>query len=298
VQHPALLLQAHYALGETLFSLGELAAARAHLAQGRRVYEPQKPRSHSLRAGQHPGVACRAHVASVLWWLGYPAQALQRSREALILAQERAHPISVAFASYFAAVMHQYRREWHLAQAQAEAAMPLSGEQGLPFWVAMGAIVRGWTLAEQGQKPEGIAQMRQRLVVFPATGAAISRPWLLARVTEAYGKAGQREEGLSVLAEALAVVHRSGDGYWEAALHRLTGEVQAQTCVQQALAAARQQQAKSLELRAAMSLSRLWQQQGKRTEAYELLAPVYGWCTEGCDTADLQEAQALLEALT
>jgi predicted ATPase len=308
VQHPALLLQAHYALGETLFYLGELVAARAHLEQGSRSYEPQKHRSYSLRAVQHPGVACRANVASVLWLLGYPDQALQRGREALILAQELAHPISVAFASYFAAVIHQYRREWQLAQAQAEAAITRSREQGFPFWVAMGAIVRGWTLVAQGQEQEGIAQMRQSLVDLQATGAALSRPHWLALLAEAYRRGGQAEEGLRLLAEALTVAHSTGGRYYEAELYRLQGELllmcsaaeltEAETCFHQALDVARRQQAKAFELRAAMSLARLWQRQGKRAEAHALLAPIYGWFTEGFDTADLQEARTLLEALS
>jgi predicted ATPase len=152
-----------------------------------------------------------------------------------------------------------------------------------------------------------MAQMRQGMAAWQATGAEVDRPYFLALLAEEYGKVDQKEEELSVLAEALALVHRSGDRYWEAELHRLKGEMlliqaipdkaQAETCFQQALAIARRQEAKALELRAAMSLSRLWQQQGKRAEAYDLLAPVYGWFTEGFDTADLQGAKALLEAL-
>jgi predicted ATPase len=247
-------------------------------------------------------------VASVLWLLGYPDQALQRGREALILAQELAHPISVAFASYFAAVIHQYRREWQLAQAQAEAAMTLSGEQGFPFWVASSQVLWGWALIRQGREAEGITQLCTGLAAHRATGAELWRPYHLSLLAEGYGQLGQAAEGLSVLAEALALVHRPGDSYWEAELHRLTGELllvqaisnegQAETCFQQAFAVARCQQAKSLELRAAMSLARLWQQQGQCQEAHNLLAPVYGWFTEGFDTADLQEAKALLEELS
>jgi predicted ATPase len=152
-----------------------------------------------------------------------------------------------------------------------------------------------------------MAQMRQGMAAWQATGAEVDRPYFLALLAEEYGKADQKEEALSVLAEALALVQRSGDRYWEAELHRLKGEMlliqaipdkaQAETCFQQVLAMARRQQAKSLELRAAMSLSRLWQQQDKRTAAYQLLAPIYGWFTEGFDTADLQDAKALLDAL-
>ena len=162
-------------------------------------------------------------------------------------------------------------------------------------------------MAEQGQGAEGLAQMRQGLTAYQATGAEVFRPYYLAFLAEAYGKVGQAEEGLTVLRQALAAVHKTGERLYEAELYRLKGELllvcsaenheEAEASFQQALLVARHQQAKSLELRAAMSLSRLWQRQGKRHAAHELLAPVYGWFTEGFDTADLQEAKALLEAL-
>jgi predicted ATPase len=185
--------------------------------------------------------------------------------------------------------------------------MTLATEQGFPHWLAGGTILRGWALAQQGEREEGMAQMQQGMVVWQAMGAEVDRPYFLALLAEEYGKVDRKEEALSVLAEALALVHRSGDRYWEADLHRLKGEMlliqaipdkaQAETCFQHALDIARRQQAKSLELRAAMSLARLWQQQGKRDAARTLLMPVYGWFTEGFDTADLQKAKTLLEGL-
>jgi predicted ATPase len=240
--------------------------------------------------------------------LGDPDQALQRGREALALAQELAHSPSLAYALNWAATVHQFRRDALATQEQAEALMALSTEQGFPQWLAGGTILRGWALAERGEREEGMAQMRQGMAAWQATGAEVDRPYFLALLAEEYGKVDQKEEALSVLAEALALVHRSGDRYWEAELHRLKGEMlliqaipdkaQAETCFQQALAIARRQEAKALELRAAMSLSRLWQQQGRLDEARALLAPLYGWFTEGFDTADLQEAKALLETLS
>jgi predicted ATPase len=171
-----------------------------------------------------------------------------------------------------------------------------------------GTILRGSALAEQGQSAEGIAQMRQGIAAWRATGAELRRPYYLALLAEAYGKAGQTEVGLRALAEALTAVHNTGERQHEAELDRLKGELrlkqdvpdaqEAESWLRQAVDVARQQQAKSLELRAAMSLSRLWQQQGKRAEARELLAPIYGWFTEGFDTADLQEAKALLAQLS
>jgi predicted ATPase len=167
-------------------------------------------------------------------------------------------------------------------------------------------MTRGWALALQGQGEEGIAQIQQGLAAFRAAGAELDRPRWLTLLVEAYRQVEQTEAGLTVLAEALATVHKTGERRWEAELHRLKGELllrqaspteEVEACFRQALEIARRQQAKSLELRAAMSLARLWQQQGKRAEACELLAPIYGWFTEGFDTADLQEAKALLEAL-
>jgi predicted ATPase len=187
--------------------------------------------------------------------------------------------------------------------------MTLSTEQGFPHWLAYGTILRGWALALRGEGAEGIAQVRQGLVAYRGTGAELHRPYFLSLLAEAYGGVGQSEEGLKVLVEALALVDKTGERNWEAELHRRKGELllmqqgkrqqlgEAEECFRQALDTARRQQAKSLELRAAMSLSRLWQQQGKQEEAHHLLAEIYAWFTEGFDTADLKEAKFLLEEL-
>jgi predicted ATPase len=208
----------------------------------------------------------------------------------------------------FAAWLHHYRREGRLTQEQAEADMALATEQHIAFFLSHGTILRGWALVEQGQGEEGLSQIRQGLAAYRATGAEVERPYWVALLAEAYGKGGQAEEGLRVLAEALGEVDNKGWRFCEAELHRLKGELllqhaapavsHAETCFQQALAIACRQQAKALELRAAMSLARLWQSQGKRQEASALLASVYGWFTEGFDTADLREAKALLEELS
>jgi predicted ATPase len=185
--------------------------------------------------------------------------------------------------------------------------MVLAREHGFVILLAEATCFRGWALAEQGQE-EGIAQIRQGLAPWRAAGPEIGRTQYLALLAEVYGKAGQADKGLTVLAEALIILDKSGERRWEAELYRLKGELlrrqaipdenQAESCFRQALDVARRQEAKSLELWAAVSLSRLWQQQGKCQEAHGLLAPIYGWFTEGSDTADLQEAKALLEALS
>jgi predicted ATPase len=213
----------------------------------------------------------------------------------------------VAHAVDFAAWLHLYRREGQLVQEQAVADIALATEHNFAFFLAHGTILRGWALVEQGIKTEGIVQIRQGLAAYRATGAECERSFWLALLAEAYGKVGQPGEGLVVVAEALADVHK-GWRFCEAELFRLKGELllgpsaenhaEAETCFHQAFKIARNQQAKSLELRISASLSRLWRDQGKRHEARDLLAPVYGWFTEGFDTRDLKEAKALLDELS
>lgn len=312
-QDPTLLLQAHCMVGMSLFQVGELVSGRQHLEQGITFYDPQQHRSLAFLYGSFDsGVACLSFAAWAVWHLGYPDQAPQRSQEALTLAQEIAHPFSRGLALVFAAAAHQLRREIQATRERAEAAIALSTEQGFPEWVALGTLFRGWALAEQGQAEEGIAQIRQGLVAQQATGAAGLRSQFLGLLAEAYGKGGQAEEGLKVLAEALAFVGKSEERYYKAELHRLKGtltlqsnvlsprskvEEEAEACFHQAIDIARRQQAKSLELRAVMSLSRLWQQQGKQHEAHQLLSEIYGWFTEGFGTKDLQDAKTLLHEL-
>jgi predicted ATPase len=307
LQDPALLLEAHRVMGQTMFWLGEMAPARAHSEQGMALYDPQKHRSHALVYGQDPGVACRSFAAWPIWMLGYPDHALHCINEALSQSQELNHPFSLAFALNLAAVLHQFRREAQAVQKHAQALITLSTEQGFPHWLAYGMIFRGWALALRGDRAEGIAQVRQGLVAYRGTGAELHRPYFLSLLAGAYGEAGQQEEGLTLLSEALAIVDKTGERNWEAELHRRKGELllmqqgqnvgEVEECFRQALNIARRQQAKSLELRAAMSLSRLWQHQGKQEEARQVLANIYGWFTEGFDTADLKEAKFLLDEL-
>ena len=190
---------------------------------------------------------------------------------------------------------------------RAEAAIILATEQGFPFWRAFGLMLHGWALAQQGQAQEGLELIRHGLTAWRATGAEQLRSYFLGLLAEAYGAIGSPAVGLMALTEALTLVDNTGERWYEPEIHRLKGDLllqqsadhhaEAQACFQQALDLARSLQAKSWELRAATSLARLWQQQGKCAEAYQLLAPVYGWFTEGFDTADLREATALLKEL-
>jgi predicted ATPase len=241
-----------------------------------------------------------------LWLLGYPDQAVASSQAALDLAQQLAHPYNLTFALSFAAVLHHLRREVPLTQTHAEAVMTIATDQALPLHLSQVMPLRGWALAESGQGEEGIAQIHQGLAAYQATGATRDRPYYLALLAEASAKVGRTTEGLEALTEALATLGTSGARWWEAELYRLRGELllsadkeaAAEACFHQALDLACRRQARSLELRVAMSLARLWQPQGKRAEAYALLVPIYSWFTEGFDTLDLQEAKALLEELT
>ncbi|HJY82733.1 MAG TPA: adenylate cyclase, partial [Candidatus Binatia bacterium] len=312
-QASTFLLLAHRALGQVLFYLGEPAEARAHVEQGIALYYPQKHNPQVSGVATDSGVVCRGFAAWVLWYLGYPDQALKRIHEALTLARELSHPHSLAFALCFAAELHQRRRDRQAAQEQAEALITLSTEQGLSFWLASGPVLWGWARSEQGHGEEGIAQLRQGIAGVRATGAEVVTPHWLALLAEAYGRDGQNGEGLKIVGEALAIVDKNEEHYYEAELYRLKGELtlqqfkvqgskfqveEAEECIQKAIAIAHRQRAKSLELRATVSLARLWQQQGKQKEAHQMLSEVYGWFTEGFDTKDLREAKALLDELS
>ena len=307
IQDPALLLEANLVLGQTMFWVGELAPARSHFDQGMALYDPMKHRSHAFMYGQDPGVGCRSFGAMPIWVLGYPDQASQSTQDALTLARESAHPFSLAYAQVQGVTVYQFRREVQTVQELAEALITLSTEQGFPMWLSYGQILRGWTSTEQGEGAKAIAPIHQGLADFRALGGEVQRPYFLSLLAEAYEKAGQPNEGLTVLLEALAAVNSTGVRYWEAELHRRKGELllmqqgrkaeEAEECFRKALDIARRQQAKSLELRAAMSLGRLRHRQGKRDEARQMLGEIYGWFTEGFDTADLKEAKVLLEEL-
>jgi predicted ATPase len=273
------------------------------------LYDLQQHHALAFRYGIDLGVFSLAYAARPLWLLGFPDQARTTIREALRLAHQLVHPFSLAFTLHWAATTHQLRREAPAAQKQAEASVAFSREHGFAIWVPGGIVLQDWALTEQGQVEEGIAHMRRGMAAWHGTGAEVDRPYYLALLAEVYGKAGRTVEGLHVLAEALAVMDTIGERYYEAELYRLKGKLllaqrrngrswlEAEEHFRQALDVARRRQAKSLELRAALSLSRLWRRQDKRAEARQLLADVYGWFTEGFDTSDLQEAKALLEEL-
>jgi len=223
-----LLLVANFALGDTLFWMGELTTARAHLEEGIRLYDAQKHRSSPFLYGVDPMMFCLAYSARVLWHLGYPEQALCRSNEALAFAKDRANSLSLSFATGSAASVRLYRREAQTAQQRAEDMIALATEQGFPDSLAKGTSVQGWALVEQGQRADGIARLRQGLAAWLAAGAELERPYFLALLAEAYGKEGQVEEGMSALTEAFTLMDKTGERVFEAELHRIKGELMLQ----------------------------------------------------------------------
>ena len=305
----AMLLAAHNALGIVSLYAGDLEVALDHLERGIELYgsdEHGLTRSSAYRLVP-PGVTCAIHAAWTLWMLGYPDRAAVRTREALALARSLDHPFGVSYACHLAAGFHQWRREFQTAQELENEALAHDTEHGFALLLTTGLIQRGWLLAEGGQREAGLAQMREGLARHREIGAAVLVPAALALVAEVLRKLARPAEGLSAVTEALMVAQQSGQHYWEAELHRLAGVLtleagapatgDAESSFLRALEIARRQRAKSLELRAAASLSRLRADKGNVKEAHALLSGVYDWFTEGFDTADLSEARSLLEDL-
>jgi predicted ATPase/DNA-binding winged helix-turn-helix (wHTH) protein len=330
----ASLLVAHNILADNLYYEGQFVAARAHAEQGTALYDSQQHHTlASLYGGYDPGVACLTYEAVSLWALGYPECSSKKMGTTLNLAQELAHPYSLAWTQFIATWLFQYRQEERAVLEHAEAIISLSTAQEFPLWVALATILQGWALARQGEEEEGVARIHQGLALYRAIGGELIQSYFLALLAETYGDIGQTEEGLAVLTEALVGVHSTGEHFWEAELYRLKGELllaqevkgqkskgksqrakipntqlltpstqakveqDAEEYFHKAIEVTQHQQAKSLELRATMSLARLWQRQGKKDEARKMLADIYGWFTEGFDTKDLQEAKALLQEL-
>jgi predicted ATPase len=301
-QDPELLLETCQLMGLTLHHLGELVAARPHLQQGVALYDPE--RHHALifrHGGVDTGVAIQTHLALTLWLLGYPSQSRRSMHDALLLAQKLNHPFSEAYAWLCVAWLRELCGEG--VREPAEKAVSICAEHGFPFWGAIASMLAGWALAEEGGMEAGIAQMREGRAAIEATGAQLFVTHPVSLLVKAYANAGRAEEGLTVLGEALAMVTRTGDGAWDAELYRLQGELvlavsrsrpDAEAFFRQAIDIASTRRAKSLELRAAMSLSRLWERQGRKDEARQLLGELYPWFTEGFETADLKKAEALL----
>jgi class 3 adenylate cyclase/DNA-binding winged helix-turn-helix (wHTH) protein/predicted ATPase len=302
-QDPALCMEAHMAMGLTLLSRGAFTAARDHLEHGLAYRAPAL--RQRLPDIPHPELACLFYSGHVLWYLGYPDQARTRIHAGLSMAQQLTHPHHLVWGQHLGAIFYQLCRQAGAMGELANAVVTSALAQGVQICLTEGVILQGWVLVQDNQKETGLSQMQQGIAQYRARGVAVGLPRYLALLAEAYRACGQSEAGLSVLAEARALVAQTGERLYEAEIHRLTGELllgagaarEAEAYFQQALDIARRQQARSLELRAALSLGRLWQSRGKPQAARRLLTEVYTWFTEGFDTTDLQEAAAFLVAL-
>lgn len=326
--YPGLAVRGHWALEITFAHLGEFALAIEHYEKALLLYDPRQHLDDSFFYALNPGVAMPCFAAWALWFLGQPDLALSRIQEALTLARELSEPLSLAHALLFAAMLHQLRREEQMVQEYADATLAISSEHGLALYPSMAMVMRGWALVKQERHEEAIEQIQQGLADLQATGTQLLRPHFLGLLAEALGKAGQPVEALRVLEEALSIAQRTGEGAYEAELYRLKGETlliqaadgrgfsraakggkavidagptaiaQAEDCFNQSIKIARRQKAKSWELRAVMSMARLYQNQRKQKEARTLLAQTYSSFTEGLATTDLLEAKALLDELS
>ncbi|MGE0820952.1 MAG: AAA family ATPase [Candidatus Binatia bacterium] len=312
-----LALQAHHALWTTLLARGDFTTCQLHVEEGLHLYHTDQHYPQAFVYGGHdPGVCCRIHGGFLYWLLGYPDRAVQLNREALALSRELSHPQTMAWALSASAMLHQFRGESIVAQQSAEEAIALSAEQQFAMWAAYSPVVLGWAMVAQGNQEYGLAQMHHGLAALRTTGTRLWQSQFLSLLANAYEQTGQVQEGLLAIVEALATAERNREHFYEAELYRVKGtltlqaraprgdstrntqlETEAETYFHKALAIARNQSAKSWELRAAVSLARLWQSQGRRREARELLEGVYLWFTEGFDTKDLREAETLLIAL-
>jgi predicted ATPase len=297
----------HRLVGTSLLSAGAMAQGRAHFDSALALYDPVAHRPLVTRFGQDVRVAILAYRAWALCFLGYPEAALADAEYALNDARETGHAATVMYALYLASVTHLECRNYARASAEADELISLADEKGTLFWKAFGMLGRGSVLAVSGKSADAVQPLTAAIAGFRSTGAKVGLPLYLSYLATAYAQLGRYDESLRSIDEAMAAKEATKERWWEADIHRMAGEIslrlpapdaaKAQAYFEQALALARAQQAKFWELRAAMSMARLWRDQGKRDEARDLLAPVYGWFTEGFDMRDLTEARALLKAL-
>jgi DNA-binding winged helix-turn-helix (wHTH) protein/predicted ATPase len=308
LRDPAFAILGHMELAGTAFHLGETAAdPLRHFRHAKTLYDPSQHQSHLTRFGVDMGLFSRSWATHFLWHAGYADQARAQGEESLRLAGELAHPFSRAITLAYAAMSHQFCRDLERVDSLAEATITLCIEHGFPYYLAWAQVLRGWSRAAAGAPEEGIADIRRGIGVLQATAGA-RLPYYRALLAEACAWAGHIDDAFQAVTDGSADIEKTEERWWEAEVHRLRGEllrsdkvndrVEAEACFHRAIEVARKQRAKSLELRAAMSLGRLWRDQGRRDDAHRILAGVYGWFTEGLDTPDLREAKSFLGELS
>ena len=324
--YPGHVMRAHLVMEVTCMHRGEFSSAMEHFEKTLSLYDAERHSDDAFFYTQNPGVGMRCFAAWALWFLGLPDLALNRVQEALTLARELSEPHGVAYALSFAAILHLLRREPRMTQEYAEEGLAISTEHGLVMYKAQSTITRAWALIERGRRGEGIEQMRQGLAALQATGTELLTPYFGSLLAEALGKERKVEEGLRGLKEWVEVARLNENASHLAEAYRIMGELllvqgtsqtvsqsasagkaafraespsiaQAEACFNQSIKIAREQKAKSWELRTVMSVARLYQNQGKQKQARVLLAEIYNKFTEGFDTVDLREAKALLDKL-
>jgi adenylate cyclase len=290
----------------TMFHLGEFTSSLYHAEEAIAHYDAEQHRSLAFVYSQDPKAICLGWAAKALWMLGYPEQALRSSRAGVAWAEELDHPYTMAFVLWQAATIHIGRGEIQSALAVTDEQVGLSSEQGFVHWQAAGTTTRGWLLTELGQDEQGLAQVRQGRAIMGAIGATAGETDSLTALADAHRNAGRIEEGFAAVEEGLAFAEETGERYCEVQLHRVKGRLllmqgdvtRAEASFQKAVEVAREQEAKSLELLATVDLCRLWQRQGKREDARQALAEIYGWFSEGFDSPYLEDAEALLAELS
>jgi TolB-like protein/class 3 adenylate cyclase/predicted ATPase len=301
------LLVAHRILAYSLILSGDYRAALAHVETAASLHRPDEHRDSAFRYGQDIGVSAFVHLSWALWHRGYPDQSARVADRALALSRQLGHAHTLSYAFYFAGMAAVFARDVATVCALSNDCVTLASEHGFAQWAACGRVLQGWADAQKGEATTGIARIRDGLAAREATGARAATPLFFTLLAEALALAGKIEEGIAALDDALAKAAVSGERGWDAEIHRLCGELtsrlahpdpaKAEDSFRTALAIAREQGTRGYELRAATSLARLRRDQGRRGEARDLLAPIYGWFTEGFDTPDLKEAKALLDEL-
>jgi predicted ATPase len=298
------LVLGHLSSGVNLMFVGRFAASRSHLEKALALYDPVSQRLLVHQAGVHPHIFSQAYLGNVLFCLGFPDQALARSNANIPEARRLAHPPSLAGGLAIGVRLLSLVGDHAALEEWVNQLIALATEQGFPHWGAQGSIYRGWVKVKNGDVTEGVSLLRSGSTAYRAGGAELFVPHYIALLAAAYDITGQAEEGLALLDDALQIVERTGECWFAAELNRHKGQLLrqgqsegAEELYRTALGIAREQDAKLWELRAATSLARLRRDQGWRSEARDLLAPIYGWFTEGFDTPDLRDAKALLEAL-
>ena len=307
LRDPVYRVLGHMELGGTGLHLGEPAAiSMRHFEQAEGLYDVEQHRRHITNFGVDMGVFSRSWATHFWWHKGYLGRACTKSDEALAIAREVSHPLTLAIALGYAAMLHQFRRDVPQIDALAEATISVCREHGFPYYLAWAEVLRGWSLTARGNYEDGIAGMRRGIEALEAKAGA-RLPYYRALLAEGCLWAGDFEAGLEKVAEAFRDAGKTGECWWDSELHRLHGELiqmqpngdghGAEKCFERAMSTARAQEATPLELRAAVSLSRLWHKQGRGRDAQTVIQRIYSLFSEGLDDPDLRDARTLLDEL-